>query len=177
MVDRIDYRAVVADLKARRTRLDNLIAEYQALIVGKSGGGPPPNGTTSPGPDADLEDIHPDTFFGLGIKEASMKYLKMAGRAQHTKTIGEALGQGGLRRPSDNSLFSILVRAAKGREVVKVGKGMWGLADWYPKRPKLELADAIKRKRKSPTKRKSKAAEIPVPARKQLGPAKKAITD
>ena len=52
-----------------------------------------------------------------------MKYLKMAGRAQHTKTIGEALGQGGLRRPSDNSLFSILVRAAKGREVVKTEQG------------------------------------------------------
>ncbi len=51
----------------------------------------------------------------------------MARRARHTTAIADAISQGGLKRPGDNVLSSILTRAAKGREVVKVGKGMWGL--------------------------------------------------
>jgi hypothetical protein len=135
MVEPVDYQAVLADLKARRARLDDLIARIEADIFGQATEGVPvaipataSSGFTGP--------IHADTFFGLPIAEAAKKFLKMAGRAQNTTAIADALARGGMKRPQENNLFSILVRAAKGREVVKVGKGLWGLSEWYPKPPK-----------------------------------------
>lgn len=116
--------------------------------------------------------IHPDTFFGLSIIEASKKFLKLARRAQHVTAIAAALEQGGLKRPSDNVMSGILVRAAKGCEVTKVGKGMWGLSDWYPKPPKDLIEDRKKQeKKKRPDQRKAKAfsakkAPTPAPAKK-----------
>lgn len=80
---------------------------------------------------------------------AAKKYLKLARRAQHTRVIADALGQGGLERPADNVLSGILIRAAKGREVVKVGKGTWGLSEWYPKAPKEPAAERQKRSHRS----------------------------
>jgi hypothetical protein len=154
-------------------RLDNLIAEYEALIIGQGGGGAPeatPAGTP-------IQGIHPDTFFGLGIAEASKKYLKLVGRAQHTRIIGDALARGGIKRPSDNSLFSILVRAAKGRDVVKVGKGMWGLAEWYPKRP-AEPVEAKRKRRSGGRNRKAqKALPEPKAATEKLVVVKKRATE
>lgn len=130
----MDYQAVLADLKARRAQLDQAIAGIEIILgdvieVGESAAAQLGNAGPMP-------TIHPDTFFGLGIAEAAKKYLKMLRRAQHTTAIADALGKGGMKRPAENNLFSILARAAKGREVVKVGKGMWGLAEWYPKPPK-----------------------------------------
>jgi hypothetical protein len=135
MAEGVDYQAVLADLKARRARLDDLIARIEADIFGQAAEGvaataPIKASTAFSGP------IHADTFFGLAIAEAAKKFLKMAGRAQHTTAIADALARGGMKRPQENNLFSILVRAAKGREVVKVGKGLWGLSEWYPKSPK-----------------------------------------
>jgi hypothetical protein len=154
MTDIVDYQAVLADLKARRTRLDDLIAGIEAVVGGSAeavGVGESVSVKLGVGP---MPSIHPDTFFGLGIGEAAKKYLKMVRRAQHTAAIADALGKGGLKRPDVNVLSSILVRAAKGREVTKVGKGMWGLAEWYPKPPK-EVGEERRKPRKA---RRSKAS-------------------
>ncbi len=133
-METVDYQAVLTDLKMRRARLDAVIAAIES-IIGEAD--VTPDQIPEKGDSAGLSpSVHPDTFFGLSIAEAAKKYLKMARRAQHISAIAEAIGQGGLKKPSENVLSSILVRAAKGREVAKVGKGMWGLAEWYPKRPK-----------------------------------------
>jgi hypothetical protein len=127
----------LARLKARRAQIDSLIAAIESDLANPSDGPalePPANGL--PAPDSFGAAIHPDTFFSLSILEAAKKFLKMVRRAQTTGAIADALGKGGLKRPDVNSLSSILVRAAKGREVVKVGKGMWGLAEFYPKAPR-----------------------------------------
>ena len=136
MGESVDYQAVVADLKARRARYDQLIAAVEALILGQ--GDVPELEPASAGSGTSILStaIHPDTFFGLTFNDAAKKFLKIARRAQHTTAIADAIGQGGLKRPDVNVLSSILVRAAKGREIVKVGKGMWGLPEWYPKPPK-----------------------------------------
>jgi hypothetical protein len=108
--------------------------------------------------------IHPDSFFGLSIIEGAKKYLKMVRRAQHTSAIADALARGGLKRPQESTLSSLLVRAAKGREVMKVGKAMWGLAEWYPKAPKDDNGEVPQnvskpgRKRGRPTTASKRAA-------------------
>ncbi len=153
MAEDVDFQAVLAALKTRRARLDDLIAGIEAEFGASS------DTTITPGTGSmkllggTPAAIHPDTFFGLGIGEATKKYLKMVRRAQRTTDIADAIGKGGVKRPSENALSSILVRAAKGREVVKVGRAMWGLAEWYPKRSAEPLEP--KRKRRS-GRRKSK---------------------
>ncbi len=161
MKESVDYQAVLDDLKAKRARLDGLIAGIEAEIGGQSEGlsvvEPVPGGST-PGP---MAMIHPDTFFGLSIIEAAKKYLKIVRRAQHTTAIADGLAKGGLKRPEDGTLSSILVRATKGREVVKVGKATWGLSEWYPKPPK-ESKEPTKGRRKRPGRpRKASQAKSP----------------
>lgn len=63
------------------------------------------------------------------------KYLRKVGRpARPTDEVASALSRGGLHDVSKDSLAAVLLRAAKGREVMKVGKGHWGLKEWYPER-------------------------------------------
>src|SRR2546425_1154323 len=134
MAESVDYTIVLADLKSRRARLDQLIAGIEATIMGQTDVAvelePSASGPVLPAT------IHPDTFFGLSIIEAAKKFLRIARRAQHTTAIADAISQGGLKRPTEAVLSSILVRAAKGRELTKVGRGTWGLSEWYPKASK-----------------------------------------
>lgn len=170
MVEPVDYQAVVADLKARRARLDQLIAAFEALVLGQ--GDVPELEPLSAGSGASSippMSIHPDTFFGLSMIDAAKKFLKMARRAQHTAGIADAIGQGGLKRPDVNTLSSILVRAAKGREIVKVGKGMWGLPEFYPKVSKEPAEEQRKRPGLRKVGRPPKA-----PSAKKTGQPKKA---
>ena len=161
MAEDVDVQAFLTVLRARRARLDDLIAGIEAEF-GAAGSditrvGEAVSvklGTSAPA-------IHPDTFFGLGIGEAAKKYLKMVRRAQRTTDIADAIERGGVKRPSDNALSSILVRAAKGREVVKVSRGMWGLAEWYPKRS-AEPVEA-KRKRRSRGRKPEAQKALPEP--------------
>jgi hypothetical protein len=155
VLEPVDYQAVLADLKGRRARLDQLIAGIEADVMGQAAEGTPVPGA-GPGVGTGVVAIHPDTFFGLGIAEAAKKYLKMARRAQHTTAIADALANGGLKRPQENNVFSILARAAKGREVVKVGKGLWGLAEFYPKSPR-EPTESPRKSTPRPQRRTDKA--------------------
>jgi hypothetical protein len=165
MPDNVDYQAVVADLKSRRARLDQLIAGFEAMILGQGDPATLDVDPTAPTGGVLPTMIHADTFFGLSIADAAKKFLKMARRAQHTAAIADAVGQGGLKRPDVNVMSSILVRAAKGREVTKVGKGMWGLAEWYPK-----SAKEPDERRKRPEARKARVPK----ASKKGAPEKKA---
>ena len=167
MAEASNYQAVLADLMARRARLDHLIAGIKAEMAVQPDALPGPELESTPNAvPLGAVDIHPDSFFGLSIIEASKKFLRMARRAQHLTAIASALEHGGLKRPADNVLSGILVRAAKGREVTKVGKGMWGLSEWYPKPPK----ESAEEQRKSPGRRKANAKA----RRKRTAPAKKA---
>jgi hypothetical protein len=79
-----------------------------------------------------------DTFFNLSLVDATKKYLRMAGRpARSTDEIAEALSRGGLPDVSKTSLSAVLFRAVKGRQIVKVGKGHWGLTEWYQGEPEV----------------------------------------
>lgn len=135
MPEGIDYKVVLADLKARRAALDQAIAAIEVIAGNSAFSGVP---TQANGMNQTTE-ILPDTFIGHNIAEAGAAYLKMVGRpARTTEAITGALNLGGLN-VSQPSVATILLRSdRKGDgEVIRVGRGLWGLADWYPKRPRV----------------------------------------
>jgi len=131
MADTVDYRAVLADLKARKAALDQAIA----AIEGLAGEGPSGIGSSVEGPSVP---IHADTFVGLNITEAAAKYLRIMGRpARTTEQVADGLVRGGLNvtQASVSSILRKNNRTGEG-EVIKVGRGLWGLQEWYPGRPR-----------------------------------------
>lgn len=135
------YETVLADLKAKRDQLDSAIAAIESVIAQ---GGPAINPGVQPGRDVE---IRPDAFFGASILDATKKYLGMARSPRTTQQITEALLSGGMRSDSDNfanSVGSVLNRVDRlGGSIVKVGRGMWGLAEWYPNRKKARKAGEV----------------------------------
>ena len=131
--------AYLAKLKTQRAALDTLIANieaYEKSGIIPAGGG---QGNAGGGP----VDIQIDTFIGLTVLDGAKKYLNMCHKSpKSTQEILDALGQGGLKSTM-TSVATILGRDGRaGRGSIKaVGRGMWGLREWYPN------ASAGKRKR------------------------------
>jgi hypothetical protein len=124
----IDYRVVLADMKARYAALGQSIAGMEAWL--KGGGASPVTGAIANGHDASEIDI--DTFAGLNIPSAGAKFLRMVGKpARTTEVITKALNQGGLKC-SQASVATVLGRegVATG-DIYKVARGVWGLKEWY----------------------------------------------
>jgi hypothetical protein len=118
----VDYSVVLADLKARRDKLDQAIAVIEALAG--TGGLGPLSGTT------EVANIRSDTFFGMSVPQAVKKYLGMTGRVPKSpQDITEALKQGGQEQASYNNVYTALKRLP---DVIKLPSGDWGLSDWYP---------------------------------------------
>lgn len=130
MAEPIDYKAVLEDLKARRTRLDEVIAAVEG-IVGETGA---LGALLSPSKSAA---IAPDMFVGMNIVQAAEKYLQTVGRpARPLDEVANALNQGGLH-VTQGSVSTILRRSENNDSpVVRVGRGLWGLTSWYPNRPR-----------------------------------------
>lgn len=131
MKDPIDYRAVLEDLRTRRDALDSAIAAFELLSgqpVVVIGGAKHKHET----------EVQADTFVGLNIAEAAAKYLRMMGKgAKSTEQVAAALVLGGLSvtQASVSSILRKNNRNGEG-EVIKVGRGLWGLQEWYPGRPR-----------------------------------------
>jgi hypothetical protein len=132
MSEPVDYQAVLADLKQRRTSLDHAIAVLEALVGGGETGTLAPPISVPTGAPSVPRSIKPDTFYSLNILEATKKYLAMAREAQSTELIADALRTGGLTAKTE-SVAAILQRAinAGDTELRRPRRGMWGLAGWY----------------------------------------------
>lgn len=133
----VDYDVVLADLKAQRDRLDQAIAAIEALQGGgRTGVQSKGNGAIPAKPD----ELRPDEFFGLTVLQAAVKYLGMVKRPTSSIDIAKGLVSGGYLFSTDKpneTVAAILNRNdAKGGEVVRISKGLYGLADWYQNRPK-----------------------------------------
>jgi hypothetical protein len=123
-----DYATMLVRAKAQRANLDQLIAVLEKIVSGEGEGSTLLPLVPSSG------ELPPGTFHNLNLAEASRKYLRIVGPpARSTDEIAQALEKGGIDKVSKDSLSVILLRAAKGRKVAKVGKGFWGLPEWYPK--------------------------------------------
>jgi hypothetical protein len=119
----------VASLKKTKEALGNLPLTANGI-----------RGTRGP------NDVQRDQFTGLSIAEAAAEYLRIVGRpARSTDEITDAIRRGGLQRVSLGSVATILIRGHNSNgPVVRVQKGLWGLADWYPKRPARIMRVRIK---------------------------------
>jgi HB1/ASXL restriction endonuclease-like protein with HTH domain len=125
------YEAVLTDLKAKRDQLDQAIAAIEALR-----GGNPANMTIlTPSQNA----AHgPGAFLGMTIVDAAKSLLASRRRPLKNPDIAAAFKEGGLilqsKEPA-NTIGSVLTRRfAEVGDVVRVGRGTWGLKEWYPNR-------------------------------------------
>lgn len=130
MTKEIDYAAVLADLEARRAIIDNTIAGIRLLLgqpsldSGGAGASQDANGTQDPPEDA---------FVNLAVSPAAKKFLRMiARRPQSTQAICEALKRGGLKSSAKNFYSNVHTALSRDPDFVKVSRGKWGLAEWYP---------------------------------------------
>lgn len=150
-VQTIDYAAVLADLKARRAAIDALIAGIEAGgLVGQSVTIVPVPGALALVGAASIVssgnvEVHSDSFFGMSVVEATKKYLSMKKRPAPTPEVVDALKRGGIPTGSSEN-FSNTVAAGLSRSysmgggIVRVQRGTWGLADWYPNKPRKSAA-------------------------------------
>ncbi|MCA3555740.1 winged helix-turn-helix domain-containing protein [Aestuariivirga sp.] len=127
------YAIVLADLRARRLQIDQAIAAIEAI----RGGGAPsaPNAPALPDQD-DFEG--PGDFLGMSISEAAKKLLKSRRKKMTNSEILAALQAGGLVMTSAdplNTVGAVITRRSKEvGDIVKIGRGVWGLKEWYPGR-------------------------------------------
>ena len=131
-----DYEAVLADLEAQRAELDSAIA-----VIKKQLGKPADQDGRVSVPSSKSGAVsHPniatDAFFGMGVAEAAKKYLGMVRKSQTVQEICVALEAGGFPHTS-KSFYATVFTALKRRfedqgDIVRVKRGVWGLAEWYP---------------------------------------------
>jgi len=82
--------------------------------------------------------ILPGEFYGMTQTDAAAAYLRKVGHAAHIDQILEALQSGGVKISGDarTNLYTVLVRGTK--RFVLVSPNTFGLAEFYPNRPKKE---------------------------------------
>lgn len=133
------YEAVLADLRAKRAEFDRAIELLQAL----RGGGVTVGVDVSARPISEAtarpaEAEGPGAFLGMSIAGAAKKLLTRERRSMGNVEIADALKRGGLVLNSVdpvNTIGSVMTRRYKEvGDVVKVGRGTWGLKEWYPNR-------------------------------------------
>ena len=134
------YAIVLADLKAKRDQIDQAI---QAIESVRSGGASPPTNASSV--DAPTRE---GAFLGMSISEATKALLQSRRKQLNNTEILAALKAGGMVLNSAdplNTVGAVLTRRAKETgDLVKVGRGIWGLKEWYPGRSFGSKKDSAK---------------------------------
>lgn len=128
--NQIDYRAVLADLEAKKAAIDASIAGIKMMLGQSSSSGSlhtqsHPNGN-----------IASNTFSKMGAVEAAEHYLRVVGELKSTAEIVSSLIAGGIVHASKDfrkTVSTILNTKAReaGSEITKVGD-RWGLSSWGP---------------------------------------------
>ncbi len=154
-----DVGALLADLRAKRAKLDAAIAAIEEYA-----GTAPSGSVTLPainvairGSSGDGQTIAPDAFFSMSVVDAAVKYLDIVKKPQSLKDVTTALEKGGLIHQSkkfETTVYAMLSRAEKRGDRVRRFHKNWALASWYPNRPTNKAKPAAKR-----TKKRAKAAQ------------------
>lgn len=134
--DRIDpYDAVLAVLRAQRDEIDKAIKLIDAIRGAALAAAAPRDSlmTTGGGPNEGR-----GAFLGMSIVDATKKLLSTRKEALSNEEIAAALRAGGIVMESGDqveTVGSILGRRFdQVADIVRVGRGTWGLAEWYPDR-------------------------------------------
>ena len=117
------YAAVIADLERKRTEIDKLIESLKSFSGNV-------HGVTQSAPAARAD----GEFTHMPMADAAKVVLGRTGKPLGNAEILEALEAGGLVSQSENklnTLGSALNRRANDvGDIVRVGRGTWGLPDW-----------------------------------------------
>jgi hypothetical protein len=161
MAETNGVQVLLEQLKARKAAIENAIAALEA-VAGELGD------IAVVGSTSKSAVIEADTFIGMNINQAAEKYLQMTGRpAKSTELIASALNQGGLN-VSLGSVSTILRRSDNGESpVTRVGRSLWGLASWYPNKPRRTQSEGSDRavhwsKKRSAERKERKSADATV---------------
>lgn len=140
------YALVLNDLREKRDRLNAAIAaieeirgigSLQTILASEAG---QPSNEGAPG------NLGAGAFLGMSIPDATKKLLTHERRAMANPEIWQKLKAGGLHLNSAdpvNTVGSVLSRRFdKVGDLVRVGRGTWGLAEWYPGRSFKSKDDA-----------------------------------
>lgn len=129
------YDAVLADLKARRAQIDQAISAIEAIRAG-SPSSVPASLNIGSGPVIAIDS--PGAFLGLSIPEAAKKLLAAKRQPLKNPEIVAGFKAGGFILGSKdpvNTVGAVLTRRANDvGDIVKVGRGTWGLKEWFPGR-------------------------------------------
>lgn len=129
----IDYTSVLADLIEKRDRLNAAINGIQAML-GIQGLASTPSTATKP---ENSQELGEGAFLGMSIADAAKKLMAARRKNMRTEEIYNELKAGGLVFSGDspvNSVGSVLNRTfSTGGDIVRVSRGVWGLADWHPR--------------------------------------------
>ena len=133
----INYEVVLADLEARKAKLESAIESIRQIlgqtVMSPSGG--PGGGISSSGKPAH------DAFIGMSIPEAAKKHLSAVRKKLATQELMNALTEGGLPESKYSTVYAILRRRERQVGDIINMKGDWALSEWYPnyrKRTKAE---------------------------------------
>ena len=137
MLEETDYQQLLADLEQERENIERMIV----WVKGRMAQSDSTQQIVAPvaKPDASFPmrfpRLAPDSFFRMTIPQAIKAFLNIAKRPKVAKEITKALKNGGLTSQAKNlygTVYPTLLRMEKAGEVVRVGNGEWGLAEWYP---------------------------------------------
>lgn len=137
------YEAVLADLRAKRDEISRVIATLEAFHTGSAQVAVARPVET----DVTIQNDNAGDFLGLSIVDASKRALASRRKTMSNPEIAAALKAGGLMlksREPNNTIGSVLTRRFQQfGDIVRVERGQWGLAEWYPNRSfKKKLAEA-----------------------------------
>jgi hypothetical protein len=128
------YDIVLADLKAKRAEIDQAIKAIERLRGVRSAAGDTPPAASVPLQNG--SEIEPGAFHGMSIPEAARKLLTIKKRQLSNADLVAGFKAGGLILQSENwanTVGSVLNRRfAQVGDIVRVGRGMWGLREWNP---------------------------------------------
>lgn len=130
------YAAVLADLKAKRDQIDAAIQAIEGLRA--TGGVTVSASATVTQPGQNSPPDGPGAYLGMTIPDAAKKVLATRRQTMGNADILAALKAGGLHlnsRDPINTIGSVLTRRFNVvGDIVRVGRGTWGLKEWYPNR-------------------------------------------
>lgn len=135
------YDSVLADLRAKRDQIDQTIAAIEAIRGGNNGAGSNAqaggsNGGAAKPANGNMEG--PGALLGMSIVDAAKALLASKRTPLKNPDFAALFKAGGLHMNSKepaNTIGSVLSRRQMEHgDVVKVGRGTWGLKEWYPNR-------------------------------------------
>jgi hypothetical protein len=130
------YDAVLADLRAKRDKLNEAISVIES-VRGLSSSGTVASAFATQQPEQ-RDHLAVGDLLGMTIADAAIKILGMRRKTLGNADFMEEFKRGGLVLSSAdpmNVINSVLNRRFhQVGDVVRVSRGMWGLQQWYPNR-------------------------------------------